>query len=316
MRKILDTGVFHAMRAFVCVVDAGSFSSAAEQLDLTTAQVSRLIGDLEKRLSAKLLHRTTRQRSLTDVGAAYLERCREMLALLAETEALATETGVAPAGRLHMHCMFDFGRRYVAPRLPLFLRQYPEIHVEYSTSQHKPNLLASGSDVSLYVAEELTDSGLLSRRLGTTFSILCASPAYLSEHGSPRTPSELRGHATLQAVNPSVSSGWRLVGLEGNKVELAACARCVADTPDVIRSVAEGGAGVALLPLFSVIESIQAGRLARVLPGWRSPDIGIFALMPSRHYMDAKTRAWLDFVQEHVVPSIESDRTQFDPVEP
>jgi len=123
------------MRAFVCVVDSGSFSLAAEQLGLTTAQISRLVAELEKRLQAKLLHRTTRQRTLTDVGGAYLDRCREVLALVAEAEAQASGTAFMRTGTLRLQCMFDFGRHYVAPRLPQFFQRF---------------LLARGTDVSLY----------------------------------------------------------------------------------------------------------------------------------------------------------------------
>ncbi|MBP0621174.1 LysR family transcriptional regulator [Cupriavidus consociatus] len=307
MRKNLDNGVFHAMRAFVCVVEAGSFSLAAEQLGLTTSQVSRLVGELEKRLNAKLLHRTTRQRSLTGIGADYLERCREVLALVAEAEAQASGTAIAPSGTLRLQCMFSFGQHYVVPLLPEFIRRYPDIQVEYSTSQYLPNLLARGTDVSLYVAERLPDSGLVSRLLGTTFSVLCASPAYLSQYGTPKKPTDLMHHPCLQAVNPSVSPTWNLVGPSNEVYEMIPKGPCIADTPDVLRAVAEAGMGIALLPLFSVIESIRSGHLKRVLAPWRSPDIGIFALMPSRHYMEAKTRAWLDFVGERMAPEIERD---------
>lgn len=312
MRNNLDNGVFHAMRAFVCVVDAGSFSRAAEQLQLTTAQVSRLVGELEKRLQAKLLHRTTRQRSLTDIGAAYLERCREILDLVAETEAQVSGTGVVPGGCLRVQCMANFGQHYVSPLLPEFFRRYSSIRVEYSTSQYVPDLLARGTDVSLYLAEKLEDSRLVSRRLGTTFSVLCASAAYLAEFGLPQSPAELSRHACLQAMNPSVSPIWKLVTPDGPAHELVPDGPFVSDTPDVLRDAAEAGVGIALLPLFTVIEAIRAGRLMRVLPPWRSPDIGVFALMPSRHFRDAKTRAWLGFVEERLAPAIERDAQFFE----
>ena len=314
MRKNLDNGVFHAMRAFVCVVDAGNFSRAAEQLQLTTAQVSRLVGDLEKRLQAKLLHRTTRQRSLTDAGAAYLERCREILDLMDEAEAQASDTGFVPSGYLRLQCMTNFGLHYVSPLLPEFFRRYPSIRVEYTTSQYVPDLLARGTDVSLYLAEKLEDSRLVSRRLGTTFSVLCASDAYLAKHGSPQTPADLARHACLQAINPSVSPIWRLVTADRLNHELTPQGPCVSDTPDVLRDAAQAGVGIALLPLFTVIEAVRAGRLTRVLPSWRSPDIGVFALMPSRHFRDAKTRAWLGFIEERLAPAIERDAQFFENV--
>lgn len=312
MRKNLDNGVFHAMRAFVCVVDAGSFSQAAEQLHLTTAQVSRLVGDLETRLQAKLLYRTTRQRSLTDVGAAYLERCREILDLVAEAEAQASGTAFVPSGYLRVQCMTNFGQHYVSPLLPEFFRQYPSIRVEYSTSQYVPDMLARGTDVSIYLAEKLEDSRLVSRRLGTMFSVLCASPAYLDKYGTPEAPADLSNHACLQAVNPSVSPYWDLVTPDGLAYQLAPAGPCVSDTPVVLRDAAEAGVGIALLPLFTVVEAVRTGRLVRVLSPWRSPDIGVFALMPSRHFRDAKTRAWLAFLEERLVPAIEQDTRFFE----
>ena len=311
MRNKLDTGLLHAMRAFVCVVEAGSFTGAADRMGLTTAQVSRLVGELEKRLRAKLLHRTTRQRALTDTGEAYLERCREILGLVAEAEAQATGAALAPHGRLRLQCMTSFGQRYVSPRLPAFLRQYPAIQVEYRTSQYVPDLLARGTDVSLYLAAELQDSGLVSRRLGTTFSVLCAAPGYLASQRAPRSPADLARHACLQLVNPSVSPAWKLQGPNKRLHEWTPEGRCIADTPDLLREAAEAGAGIALLPLFSVIEAVRAGRLVRVLEGWRSLDIGVFALMPSRHFVDARTRAWLSFVDEQLVPAMQEDARFF-----
>ncbi len=311
MRNKLDGGVLHAMRAFACVVDTGSFTAAADQMALTTAQVSRLVGALEKRLQAKLLHRTTRQRALTEAGEAYLERCREVLGLVAEAEAAASGAALVPRGRLRLQCMTNFGQRYVSPLLPTFLRQYPSIQVEYRTSQYVPDLLARGTDVSLYLAAELQDSGLVSRRLGTTFSILCASPAYLAANRSPRTPADLARHPCLQLVNPSVSPDWKLQGTRQRSHELTPEGPCIADTPDLLREAAENGAGIALLPLFSVIEAVRAKRLMRVLPAWRSPDIGVFALMPSRQFVDARTRAWLSFLDEHLVPAINEDARFF-----
>jgi len=311
MRNKLDTGVLHAMRAFVCVVETGSFTGAAERMDLTTAQVSRLVGDLEKRLQARLLHRTTRQRALTETGEVYLDRCREVLGLVMEAEAQASGAAFAPHGRLRLQCMSNFGQRYVSPLLPAFLRQHPSIQVEYRTSQYVPDLLARGTDVSLYLAAELQDSALVSRRLGTTFSILCASPAYLAANRAPRSPADLARHPCLQLVNPSVSPAWQLQGPRQRTHELAPEGPCLADAPDLLREAAENGAGIALLPLFSVIDAVRGGRLVRVLPAWRSLDIGVFALMPSRQFMDARTRAWLAFLDEHLVPAVREDARFF-----
>jgi DNA-binding transcriptional LysR family regulator len=311
MRKNLESGLVHAMRAFLRVVDSGSFTAAAEQVDLTVAQVSRLVTDLETRLGAKLLQRTTRHRVLTDAGAEYAERCREILALVEEAEANASGTASRPKGRLRVQCMASFGQHYVAPVLADFCASYPDLTVDYSTSQYFPDLLARGVDVSLYLAQSLTDSGLVARRLGTTFSVVCASPSYLDKYGEPETPAELKDHACLRLVNPSITPEWLLTTGDGPAQDLSPEGPLVADTPELLLDVALRGAGMTLLPLFSVIDAIRDGRLQRVLPAWRGPDIVVHALLPSRHFMDAKTRAWLQWADEKISPRLREDAAFF-----
>jgi DNA-binding transcriptional LysR family regulator len=311
MRKALDGGLLHAMRAFLRVIDSGSFTAAAEQMDLTTAQISRLVSELENRLGAKLLQRSTRLRVLTDVGADYAERCREVIALVDEAEAHASGTNMSPQGRLRVQCMVNFGQHYVAPLMADFCASFPQLSVEYSTSQYVPDLLARGVDVSLYLAESLADSGIVARRLGTTFSILCASPDYIKRHGEPQTPDDLNQHTALRLVNPSIRPEWNLTDGNGNTQQLNPRGKLIADTPDMVLDVTLRGAGITLLPLFTVIDAVRAGRLKRVLPTWRSPDIGIYALLPSRHYLNAKTRAWLEWVEQRITPQLKADADYF-----
>lgn len=311
MRKSLDGGLLHAMRAFLRVVDSGSFTAAADQLELTTAQVSRLVTDLEKRLGAKLMQRSTRQRTLTEAGTDYAERCRDVLALVEEAEAEVLGQATIPHGRLRVQCMVNFGQRYVAPMMGGFCASFPQLTVEYSTSQYVPDLLARGVDVSLYLAESLADSGVIARRLGTTFSVLCASPDYLARHGAPTSPTALADHATLRLVNPSVHPEWNLVDALGEHHQLTHRGKLVADTPDMLLDVTLRGAGITLLPLFTVIEAVRAGRLVRVLPQWRSPDIGVYALLLSRQFLSAKTMAWLEWTDKHIVPQVAADAAFF-----
>ncbi|MFC7208476.1 LysR family transcriptional regulator [Comamonas endophytica] len=215
MRKKLDTGLLHAMQAFLRVVDSGSFSAAGHQMGLTTAQISRLVSDLEERLGIKLLQRTTRQRALTEAGQAYAERCREVIALVQDAEADASGATIRPRGRLRVQCMASFGQHYVAPALAGFCASHPELVVEYSASQYEPDLLARGADVSLYLAETLQNSGTVARRIGTTFAVLCASPAYLALHGEPGNPEQLHGYDCIRLVNPSITTEWRLTTGDG-----------------------------------------------------------------------------------------------------
>lgn len=311
MRNNLDNGVLHAMHAFVRVVDTGSFTVAAEQMDLTTAQISRLITALEHRLRTKLLQRTTRRQALTDAGTAYVGRCRQILALVSEAEALASGSAIVPSGQLHVQCMTNFGKRYVSPLVTDFCTQYPQVRMEYTTSQYVPNLLASGIDVSIYLADVLPDSGQVARKIGQTFEVLCASPSYLKKKGVPKSPDDLQHHTCLQLVNPSVQDDWMLVNKAQEKYHFEVHGQLIADTPGVVVDAAENHAGITLLPLFSVIASIQAGRLQRVLPEWRTPDIGVYVMYSSHRYLDGKTKAWLDYVDEKITPAIAKDTAFF-----
>ena len=211
MRKNLEGGLLHAMHAFLKVIDSGSFTAAAEQMELTTAQVSRLISELEGRLGTKLLQRSTRQHALTDIGAAYAEQCRQVLAMVEEAEAQAMGMASKPQGKLRVLSMASFGHHYVSPMLAEFCQTYPELTVEYRTSQNVPDLLAKGIDVSLYLTESLADSRFVARRIGTIFSLLCASPAYLEKYGEPESLDDLQKHACLRLVNPSITPQWHLV---------------------------------------------------------------------------------------------------------
>ena len=311
MRKNHEAGLLHAMHAFLKVIDSGSFTAAAEQMDLTTAQVSRLISDLETRLSVKLLQRSTRQHSLTDIGETYAERCRQVLAFIAEAEAEAAGMSTKPKGRLRLLSMSSFGHYYVAPVLAQFCQTYPDLTVEYRTSQNAPDLLAKGIDVSLYLTESLTDSRFVARRIGTVFSVLCASPAYLQKHGMPQSPDDLYQHACLRLVNPSITLQWHLVSKHQGACQIDMAGRLIADTPELLLDMVQQDMGIALLPMFTVIDAVRAGRLCHILPEWRSPDIGVYTLLPSRHFIDAKTRVWLNWVEQYIAPKIEADRSYF-----
>ena len=311
MRKNLDGGLLHAMHAFLKVIDSGSFTAAAEQMDLTTAQVSRLISELESRLGVKLMQRSTRQHALTDIGALYAERCRQVLSIIDEAESEATGTATKPKGRLRILSMASFGHYYISPVMAKFCQSYPDLTVEYRTSQNTPDLLGKGIDVSLYLTESLTDSRFVSRRIGTIFSVLCASPAYLEKHGIPNSPEDVDNQACLRLVNPSITPEWHLINEKGGFHEISTSGQIVADTPELLLDVVQQDMGIALLPMFSVIEAVRAGRLCHVLPDWRSPDIGVYTLLPSRDYIDAKTRAWLDWVEQYISPKIKSDTSYF-----
>ncbi|WP_213780694.1 LysR family transcriptional regulator [Caballeronia sp. dw_276] len=310
MRKDLDYGLLHAMTAFVRVVDSGTFTAAAEQMDLTTAQISRLVSGLEKRLSTKLLQRTTRRIALTSTGLTYVSQCRDILERVEVAEAFASGATVEPAGRLRIQCMSSFGRHYVAPLIAEFCAAFPKVSIEYGTSQYMPALLAEGIDVSIYLAQQLADSGMVALPLGTVFGIMCAAPAYLARRGAPKHPRDLQEHTCIRLVNSSASAQWELKSAR-RSFQVEPNGPIVSDNPDVLLHAAEQASGIILLPCFTVKESIRSGRLVRILPSWRSPEVGAYALYPSRHFLDAKTKAWLDLLKARVTPALAEDALMF-----
>jgi DNA-binding transcriptional LysR family regulator len=310
MRKDLDYGLLHAMSAFVHVVDAGSFTAAAEQMALTKAQISRLVTVLENRLQTKLLQRTTRRIALTSVGERYAQQCRAILDMVLQAEGEAAGAAVQPSGRLRVMSMAGFGNRYVTPLVFDYCTSHPLVTMDYSSSQYAPDLLAEGIDVSIYLAQRLPDSALVALNLGHMFSVLCAAPDYLARHGTPAHPRELAGHSCLRLVNPSVNSKWELdCGPE--RYTLDPQGPLIGNGVEVLLDSALRGLGIAMLPVYSVVDDLRRGTLVQVLPNWRSPEIGIFALLPSRRFVDAKTRAWIDLLKSELPAAVARDTAFF-----
>jgi DNA-binding transcriptional LysR family regulator len=310
MRKDLDYGLLHAMNAFVHVMDAGSFTAAAGQMGMTKAQVSRLVTMLEDRLQTKLLHRTTRRIAATSAGERYLEQCKAILDMVAQAEGEAGCAAVQPSGRLRVMSMTAFGNRYVAPLVATYCLANPRVTVEYSSSQYPPDLLAEGINVSIYLAQNLPDSAVVAVRLGHMFSVLCAAPDYLARRGTPGHPRDLAGHTCLRLVNPSVTSYWELErGAE--HVMLDPEGPLVSNAGEVLLASALRGLGVAMLPIYAVVDDLARGTLVQVLPTWRSPEIGIFALLPSGRFLDAKTRAWIDLLKAQLPTAVARDAAFF-----
>jgi DNA-binding transcriptional LysR family regulator len=311
MRKDLDYGLLHAMSAFVHVMDGGSFTAAAQHMGITKAQISRLVTLLENRLQTKLLHRTTRRLAATSAGERYAEQCKAILDLVAQAEGEAGGAAHLSTGRLRVMSMTAFGNRYVTPLVSTYCTANPRVTIEYSSSQSPPDLLAEGIDVSIYLAQTLPDSALVALKLGHMFSVLCAAPDYLARRGTPQSPQELAGHTCLRLVNSSFTSSWELQrGGENFTVDPAG--PLVGNIVEVLLDSALSGLGIVMLPAYSVVDDLRRGRLTQVLPGWRSPEIGIFALLPSGRFVDAKTRAWIDLLKQNLPPAIARDTAFFD----
>ncbi|WP_322053021.1 LysR family transcriptional regulator [Paraburkholderia bannensis] len=306
MRKSLDYGLLHAMNAFVQVVDAGSFTGAAEHMALSMGQVRRVVTELENRLQTKLLRRTTRRLTLTSAGERYVSQCRTILALVSDAESEASGARIQATGRLRVLCMTSFGDRYVMPLIMRYCALYPAVAVEYSASQYVPDLLPEGLDVSVYLARRLPDSNIASQRLGAVHGVLCAAPDYLAQHSPPDSVAALADHVCLRLITPSTTPHWELT--DGSTTHVfEPRGQLSADHPEAVLQAARSGQGIAMLPGFVVLDALERGELVRVLPHWRSPDVDVHVLVPSREFLEAKIVAWVDLLKTELPIALERD---------
>lgn len=294
--------LLRSMRIFTRVAEASSFTAAAQQLDITTAQASRAVTELETHLRTRLLNRTTRRVALTDAGNRYLARCKEVIALVDLSEAEAGDAQVSPSGVLRMHAPITFGQHYVVPALTRYLEAHPQVRVELTLSQNVPDMLDEGYDVFLQITTStLPDSALVSNRICSMPSVLCASPRYLERAGVPRTVDDLPSHACLQLVTAFFPiDRWVFDGPQGSvEVELPP-GRLRVNAADALAVAVADGLGIAPLPALSVQPLLKSGALVRVLPEWELQTMTIYAMYASRQYLDAKIRTWVDFLREFV----------------
>ena len=292
----MDT--LQTMRAFVCVAETGSFTAAAQQLGTTTAYVSRAVANLETHLRARLLNRTTRRIALTEAGQRYLLRCEQILAYVEEAEAEAGDAHARPAGRLRVHSMTGIGQHYVIRAIAGYRQQHPEVSFELTMANRVPDLLDEGFDVAIVVATELPDSGLVSQRIGETYSILCASPAYLAERGQPKTLQDLSQHDCLRLLSPVMAlDKWLFDGPYGQEMLSLGNSPFQVNVGDGMTEAIRCGMGIGVLPVYSAVASLRDGSMVRVLPHYRLQRLNVYAIYASRQYLDAKIKTWVEYLR-------------------
>lgn len=285
---------FNEMRVLVAVVDAGSFVGAADALGISKAAVSRIVSELEGRLGARLLHRTTRRLSLTAEGEVFVERCRELLAGVEEAEASITERSEHAVGLLKVSAPLSYGNLVLAHQWGGFLAAHPHIKLNITLSDRLVDLVEEGFDIAIRIAR-LQSSTLVSRRLATTRMVLCASPRYLRTHGKPKHPSELVHHTVLAYSLLAVGDTWEFEG-PGGPVAVKVQPRMHTNSGDTCCAAALQHRGVVLQPSFLVDEHLAAGRLVELMPAYRSFDLGIYAVYPSRKHVLPKVRLLVDYL--------------------
>ncbi|WP_395070905.1 LysR family transcriptional regulator [Paraburkholderia silvatlantica] len=299
------------MRVFVRVVEAGSFTGAAQYLNTTTAYASRAVSDLEAHLRTRLLNRTTRRIALTEAGERYLQRCEQILAYVDQAEAEAGDAHARPSGKLKVHAMTSFGQHYVVPAVGQYQQRYPDVHVELTLAQRMPDLLDEGYDVALVVATDLPDSGFVSQRLTSAFSIAVASPAYLEKRGVPQKPADLASHTCLQMVTPVFPTAqWQFAGPDGEIAVDLGPATFQVNVAEAMAVAVREGMGVGLLPIYSAISGLRSGELQWILPEYKSQEMNVFAVYPSRQYLDAKIRTWVELLRESMPSTLARDQNE------
>lgn len=283
---------------FLRVLDQGSISAAARSLDLSVAVASQRLKRLEAELGVRLLHRTTRRLHPTPEGAALAEQGR---GLVEELEALGSSlrhAGHAVAGTLRVTTASSFGRQYLSPLLPEFMARHPQLRLSMHLDDRVVDLVSAGFDLAVRIGT-LDDSTLVARKLAPNRRLLCASPDYLRRHGSPRTPLELAQHECLVLVgSQGRQDQWRFHDPDGREISVRVRGRIEANTGELLSDAALGGLGIALHSYWHVCRDLRAGRLVPVLPEFRIPDTGVYAVMPQRRLMPPRVRALVDFLAE------------------
>ena len=282
------------MRAFVAVVDAGSFVNAAQALDISKAGISRLVSDLEARLGLRLLQRTTRKLSLTAEGEVFYHRCTEVLQAIEDAEGEVTARGGEAVGLVRVNVPVSFGMTYLAPLWPLFMELHPQVVLEVTLSDRVVDLVDEACDLAVRIAR-LPNSTLVSRKLASTRLTLCGSPDYLRRHGMPVHPLELSQHAVIAYTLLAMGDQWQFTGAEG-PVTVKVKPRMRSNSGDTCCVAAVSGQGLVLEPTFLVGPYLRTGELVEVMPQYRSMDLGVYAVYPTRKYVPPKVRALIEFL--------------------
>ncbi|TPL02698.1 MULTISPECIES: LysR family transcriptional regulator [unclassified Mesorhizobium] len=257
-----------SMEVFIKAVDLGSFAAAAAALDLSGPMVGKHVRFLEERLGMRLINRTTRRQSLTDVGRAYYERCRVVLEEAQAADALAADHLSEPRGKLRVTMPAHFGRHCVTPILLAFARRYPTLELDLSLGDRFADLVEDGFDLAIRTGALDDRAGIIARRVARQRMIVCASPSYIERLGQPAALEDIAAHqAIIYRRLGHVLQPWLFPRDEGSVVEIAPAGRLRLDDLDAIADAATDGMGLAWLPYWLVRQRIEAGTLVRVLPG-------------------------------------------------
>jgi len=284
-----------AMRVFVEVAGTGSFSAAADKLDMSRTMVTRYVAELEQWLGARLLQRTTRSVTLTDAGEHCLRRSQQMLALMEDVESETSSHDGTLRGQLRITCSISFAYAQMAAAVVEFLQLHPQLKIDLNASEGALNLVEARIDLAIRISAE-PDPALIGRVLAPCTSVLVASPAYLARHGVPQSPADLAAHRCLTYANFGKSAWMLRRGAEQTQVSVSS--HFSANEATALLRAALAGGGLALQPTYLANPHLADGSLQQVLPDWTLPDMAIHALYTSRRHLSPAVRALLDFLAD------------------
>ena len=285
-----------SMATFVKVVESGGFSAAARALSMSPSMVTAHVQSLEERLGVRLLNRSTRRVSLTEVGHAYYERCLQILADADDADQIAQALQSTPRGTLRLNTSIAIPP-LLAPVIAEFVALYPEVSVNLTMTDRMIDLVEEGFDLAVRNMS-VPDSSLIVRRVATYRFVVCGAPSYLAARGTPGQPADLAEHNCLIYSQSAWGNEWRFVGPDGEQ-SITVAGNLQANSDNALRLAAVHGQGLALAPSFLLIDEIKAGRLVPILTEFLQTEHAINAIYPHRHHLSAKVRSFIDVLAKH-----------------
>ncbi|MEI6354545.1 MAG: LysR family transcriptional regulator [Methylococcus sp.] len=290
-----------SMLVFTKVAKAGSFAAAAKELGLSRAMATKHVMQLENGLGIRLLNRTTRHLNLTEVGAVYLERCRQILDDMEEMELAVTRLQTEPRGLLKVSATPFFGSYHLIPAISAYMEVYPDVHVDLTLQTSYVDLIEEGFDLAIQL-DDLQDSSLIARSLGTSQRVVCGSPAYFKKFGTPKSPEELRNHNCLVNLSLAPRDQWQFNIPGGETMTIKVQGTLQANVADALRIAALSGLGLVILPTYMVGQDIRKSRLQAILTEYVPAPLEIHAVYPHRKHLSAKVRTFVDFLHDRFHP--------------
>lgn len=285
-----------SMRAFTKVVGHGSYSEAAREMRLSRSAVSKYIIDLEEDLGVQLLTRTTRSASPTDNGRLYYDRCLAIFSDIEEADIAVSQLQATPKGMLHVNAPMSFGTLHLGSAVAEFMERYPDLQIQLILSDQQLDTVQEGFDVTIRIAD-LPASSMIARKIVPADRLLCASPTYLKQRGTPKHPKDLRDHACLTYGHLATGTQWKFTGKDGDHWLQVPWTLCT-NNAEILRDAAVADRGIALLPTFIAGKELQSGSLRAILTKWHAPALTVYAIYPPTRHLSVKVRIFIDFLVE------------------